>query len=93
MDAHRVLCDNTIVPSEEGRVVVRLTRKNPRLKCLFVNVLNKTSVPPVPPQPPRPDLGPEPDPVGPDLVIAFRLSFAPSPPLPGSPYEDACGLG
>ena len=64
-----VLCDNVVRPFEEGRVVVRLTRRNPRLKCLFVNVLNKTPVPPVPPQPPGPGPGPGPDPGGPDLVV------------------------
>ncbi len=61
-----VLCDNVVRPFEEGRVVVRLTRRNPRLKCLFVNVLNKTPVPPVPP---GPGPGPGPDPGGPDLVV------------------------
>ena len=63
-----VLCDNTVVPFEEGRVVVLLTRKDPRLKCLFVNVLNKTPIPPVPPQPPGG--GPDgPNPTEPDLVV------------------------
>ena len=47
-----VLCDNTVVPSEEGRVVVRLTRRDPRVRCLFVNTLNTGPLPPLPPQPP-----------------------------------------
>ncbi len=50
-----VLCDNTIVPSEEGRVVVRLTRADPKVRCVFTNVLGpRPPVPPVipPTQPP-----------------------------------------
>ncbi len=61
----QVLCDGEIVPSQEGRVVVRLTRANPKLRCEFVNVLGpEPPQPPVPPDPPNP-----PDPGGVDLSI------------------------
>ena len=65
-----VLCDNTVVPSEQGRVVVRLTRQNPRLRCLFVNVKNSGPLPPIPPQPPIPPRPPQPS--GPDIVVSKR---------------------
>ena len=45
-------------------MVVRLTRRNPRLRCLFVNVLNNRPLPPIPPQPP-----PGPGAADPDLVV------------------------
>ena len=65
-----VLCDNTVVPSEEGRVVVRLTRRDPRVRCLFVNTLNTGPLPPLPPQPPVPPQPPQPG--GPDIVVTKR---------------------
>ena len=61
-----VLCDNAVRPFEEGRVVVRLTRRNPKLRCLFVNVLNNRPLPPIPPQPPDP---PGSEPADPDIVV------------------------
>ena len=48
-----VLCDNVVRPSEEGRVLVRLTRRNPKLRCLFVNVLNNRPAPADTPTTPR----------------------------------------
>ena len=58
-----VLCDNVVRPFEEGRVLVRLSRRNPKLRCLFVNELNKRPLPPIPPEPPGPE------PVDPDIVV------------------------
>jgi uncharacterized repeat protein (TIGR01451 family) len=63
-----VLCDGQIVPSEEGRVVVRLTRADPKVRCEFVNLLSpKPPVPPIPPIPPIPPNPPNPS--GGDLAI------------------------
>ena len=61
-----VLCENTIVPSEEGRVEILLTPRNPVVRCLFVNTLNTTPVEPVPPEPPGPGGGGAGEP---DLVV------------------------
>jgi uncharacterized repeat protein (TIGR01451 family) len=51
----QVQCDGQIVPSDEGRVTVRLTRAEPKVRCEFVNVLGPK--PPAPPVPPDPDGG------------------------------------
>jgi uncharacterized repeat protein (TIGR01451 family) len=47
-----VLCNDTIVTSEEGRVVVKLTRQRPKVNCVFVNVLAPKPPEPIPPIPP-----------------------------------------
>ncbi len=51
-----VLCDGRLVPFEQGRVVVRLTREDPAVDCRFLNVRK-----------PTPDPGPGP---GPDRIPA-----------------------
>jgi uncharacterized repeat protein (TIGR01451 family) len=79
-----VVCDGRVVPHTEGRVIVRLTQRNPVKRCGFLNVFTPDDPdPPDPPGPgPRP---PEPDPPGPnpaphrpdpDLVVTKRANRA-----------------
>jgi uncharacterized repeat protein (TIGR01451 family) len=73
-----VVCDGRVVPATEGRVIVRLTERNPVKRCGFLNVF--TPQPPDP-DPPGPGPGPGPEPPGPnpaphlpdpDLVVTKR---------------------
>ena len=70
----QVVCNGRLVPAEEGRVVVKLTRDHPRRLCRFTNTKRVT---PTPPEPPGPGPGPGPTPPvpgGPDpeLVVTKR---------------------
>ena len=74
-----VLCNDTVVPSDEGRVTVTLTRKRPKLRCVFVNVLGPR--PPDPPLPPDPPVVPGVDlqitktPDRPVVAVGERLGY------------------
>ena len=63
----QVLCNGQLVPATGGRVTVRLTRAEPRLRCLFTNVFSGTTPPP-PVDPPGPNVVPGGP--GPDLAIS-----------------------
>lgn len=71
-----VSCNGRIVPFEQGRVTVPITRETPRQRCVFVNLREGAPEPPDP-DPGDPDPGaPGPDPVPggetPDLVVEKR---------------------
>jgi uncharacterized repeat protein (TIGR01451 family) len=73
-----VACNGRLRPFEQGRVIVRITRRTPGQRCTFVNLRRPAPPPPDPnPDPdPPPDPGP-PDPVPgeatPDLVVTKRI--------------------
>jgi uncharacterized repeat protein (TIGR01451 family) len=75
-----VSCNGRILPFEQGRVTVELTRTTPRQDCTFVNLRQRAPVPPPEPEPtPTPTPGPAPEPFGP----------SPSPvPVPGGSPPD-----
>src|SRR5204862_1840803 len=55
-----VECDGLPVPSDEGRITVRLTAANPEIDCTFTDEFTRPPEPPVPPPstelpPPAPD--------------------------------------
>jgi uncharacterized repeat protein (TIGR01451 family) len=67
-----VSCNGSIVPFEQGQVLVRVTREEPVQRCTFVNLRQPDPDPPPSPDPP-PEPVPPPDPVPgedpPDLAI------------------------
>jgi uncharacterized repeat protein (TIGR01451 family) len=70
-----VSCNDRLVPFEQGRVIVRVSRRAPVQRCTFVNLRQRDPEPPPPPDPdPNVDPGPDPDPGGdpPDLALDKR---------------------
>ncbi len=55
-----VSCGGRLKAFEQGRVVVELTRANPRRACRFVNAQPGGPTPPEPPEPPTPPVAPTP---------------------------------
>ena len=80
-----VVCDGRIQAPIEGRVVVRLTTRNPVKRCIFLNLF--TPDPPDPPDPPGPGPGPTPDP-GPDPPGPNPAPHLPDPDLVISKQAD-----
>jgi uncharacterized repeat protein (TIGR01451 family) len=81
-----VTCNNRLVPFEQGRVIVRVTRRAPVQRCTFINLRQRNPEPSPSPEPdPTPDPGP-PDPVPggdePDLAIEKRRVDSTGGPIP-----------
>ena len=77
-----VTCNGRVVPFEQGRVTVRITRAAPEQRCTFVNLRQRDPEPPpdpAPPPEPGPDPAPDPSPdpipgeATPDLSLDKRL--------------------
>ncbi len=58
-----IVCDEVPVWSEQGRILIRLTTDNPKVRCGFTNELVQTPDPPEPPSPSPPDPPVPPGPV------------------------------
>jgi uncharacterized repeat protein (TIGR01451 family) len=80
-----VSCNDRVVPFEQGRVVVRVTRRAPVQRCTFVNLRQRDPDPPPDPDP-DPDVDPTPDPVPgggtPDLALTKRRVGSTGGPIP-----------
>jgi hypothetical protein len=65
-----VVCNGRVVPFEQGRVTVRISRAAPEQSCRFLNVRERQPEPPPDPDPapPGPSPAPDPGPPGPNPV-------------------------
>jgi uncharacterized repeat protein (TIGR01451 family) len=82
-----VTCNRRLVPFAQGRVVVRVTRRDPVQRCTFVNLRQRDPDPPPGPDPEPPPPDPEPpDPIPgedePDLAIEKRQVSSTGGPTP-----------
>jgi uncharacterized repeat protein (TIGR01451 family) len=78
-----VLCNDKLVPFEQGRVIVRVTRRAPVQRCTFINLRQRAPEPPDPTPPPTPE-PPDPVPGGDpsDLALTKRLTHSSGGPIP-----------
>jgi uncharacterized repeat protein (TIGR01451 family) len=78
-----VTCNGELVPFEQGRVIVRVTRRDPVQRCTFVNLRQREPEPPDPTPPPTPE-PPDPVPGGdaPDLAITKEQVRSTGGPIP-----------
>jgi uncharacterized repeat protein (TIGR01451 family) len=78
-----VSCNNRLVPFEQGRVIVRVSRRAPVQRCTFINLRQRDPDPPDPTPPPTPE---PPDPVPgedpPDLAITKEQVDSTGGPIP-----------
>jgi uncharacterized repeat protein (TIGR01451 family) len=80
-----VLCDGEIVPFEQGRATVRISRRTPVRKCTFVNLRESDPSPSPAPEPdPTPDPTPDPIPgeTTPELDIDKQRTGSTGGPVP-----------
>jgi uncharacterized repeat protein (TIGR01451 family) len=80
-----VTCNRRLVPFEQGRAIVRVSRGAPVQRCTFVNLRQPDPDPPPSPDPdPTPDPTPDPEPGGdePDLAIEKRQVSSTGGPIP-----------
>jgi uncharacterized repeat protein (TIGR01451 family) len=76
-----VSCNGAVIPFEQGRVTVRISRRTPAQDCTFINLRRRDPNPPPPDPGPGPPPGPDPQP-GPEPV-------PPGPtPAPGGKTPD-----
>jgi uncharacterized repeat protein (TIGR01451 family) len=81
-----VSCNGSLVPFEQGGVIVRVTRRAPVQRCTFINLRQRD---PEPPPSPEPDPDPDPDPPDPipgedppDLAITKQRVDSTGGPIP-----------
>ena len=80
-----VTCNGALVPFEQGRAFVRVTRREPVQRCTFVNLRQPDPEPQPSPDPdPGTDPTPDPDPGGdaPDLALDKRRVSSTGGPIP-----------